>query len=73
MPIYEYRCKKCENRFEKMRPMSQAHHPAICPECQSDQTMRLLSLFASQNGESGEACDSSQASGTPCCRVIGGG
>jgi putative FmdB family regulatory protein len=46
VPIYEYQCKKCEAKFEKLvRSMSSAD-AVKCPECGSDQTARALSVFA---------------------------
>ncbi len=32
MPIYEYQCKKCGHRFEKIRKFSDPHIKK-CPEC----------------------------------------
>jgi len=32
MPIYEYECKECGNRFEKMQPIT-ADPLKDCPEC----------------------------------------
>jgi len=57
MPLYEYRCRCCGKRFERLvRGMATAPAtgtavagtvPAIvCPECQSAEVERLLSAFA---------------------------
>jgi len=78
MPIYEYRCKSCDTRFEALRSRAQADtQPAPCPECQSAATMRLLSVFSahvpgSKENEigAGEPCTTSERLGMPCC---GGG
>jgi len=32
MPIYEYECKKCHHRFERIRKFSDPHVKK-CPEC----------------------------------------
>ena len=32
MPLYEYECKKCHHRFEKIQTFS-AKHVKKCPEC----------------------------------------
>jgi putative FmdB family regulatory protein len=50
MPIYEYRCKDCENKFEAMRSMSQADTPIECEECHGKHTKRLLSVFNAHGG-----------------------
>jgi putative FmdB family regulatory protein len=42
MPIYEYRCKKCEERFEEYLSMSTKPVPP-CPKCKSKSVERLLS------------------------------
>jgi len=32
MPLYEYQCKKCQHRFERIQKFSDPH-PKKCPEC----------------------------------------
>ena len=48
MPIYEYECRGCEHRFEKLiRPSSDGRGEiVVCPACQSADLPRLLSPFA---------------------------
>lgn len=42
MPIYEYRCTKCEERFEEF--LSSSTNPAPpCPKCGAADVERLLS------------------------------
>ena len=36
MPIYEYVCGKCQNKFELMRPFSKSSDPADCPKCEKE-------------------------------------
>lgn len=45
MPLYEYHCESCERDFEKRRPIAQADEPLHCPECESEDVTRKLSLF----------------------------
>lgn len=33
MPVYLYVCKKCEKKFEIMKPMSKCDEPQACPDC----------------------------------------
>ncbi len=47
MALYEYKCVECEERFDKMRPMSESDSPAECPECGSGGSRRVISNFAS--------------------------
>lgn len=46
MPIYEYRCKKCSQAFELMRPVAKADARAQCTKCGSTAVKRQLSRFA---------------------------
>jgi putative FmdB family regulatory protein len=49
MPLYEFRCRTCDDRFEVRRPMSESGDPAACPAGHDD-TVRLLSMFARAGG-----------------------
>lgn len=49
MPVYEYRCPKCDTDFELMRRINEMNEPALCPQCGS-KTERLVSVFASKAG-----------------------
>ena len=66
MPLYEFRCRSCDETFEVRRPMSQSNEPAACPQGHDD-SVRLLSVFASV-GASGAA-----APATAATRPTGGG
>ena len=44
MPLYEYSCPVCSDRFEKLRPMSDGE-AADCPAC-GTVSKRVLSLMA---------------------------
>lgn len=41
MPIYEYECKSCKTRFEKL--MGIRDPQPDCPECGSSESRRLIS------------------------------
>ena len=41
---YEYRCLKCEYKFELKRPMSECSEMGNCPECGAE-GQRILSPF----------------------------
>ena len=47
MPIYEYRCGRCGERFEEYLAQSTAPAPA-CPACESPSVERLISGFATE-------------------------
>ena len=42
MPIYEYKCQDCDNRFEKLQLSSDKDAPD-CPSCDSGDVKRLMS------------------------------
>lgn len=45
MPLYEYYCPPCGDRFELLRPASQMDDVAVCPSGHTTNN-RVLSLFA---------------------------
>jgi putative FmdB family regulatory protein len=49
MPIYEYLCKDCGERFEVLRQIKEADSPVPCKSCHSDKTQRALSVFFAQS------------------------
>ncbi len=53
MPVYEYYCSTCKEKFELRRSMAEMDAPAVCPQGHVD-TQRTLSLFmALSKDESG--------------------
>ncbi len=52
MPIYEYECRKCNERFEVMQKMSEGNEGLSCPKCKAEKPERLLSAFCSSKGKS---------------------
>ena len=54
MPLYEYACLACEERYEELRPASRADAVLPCTKCGSTRVKRLLSVFATPRGHSEE-------------------
>ncbi len=54
VPLYEFKCKECDDTFEVRRAMSESSDPATCPQGH-DGAVRLLSVFASVGASSGSA------------------
>jgi putative FmdB family regulatory protein len=48
MPIYEYRCASCSERFEEL--VRRPDETVACPECGGAEVERLLSVFAGVGG-----------------------
>ena len=42
MPLYEYRCRYCGERFEKLVPMSASSADVVCPVCERQAAERLI-------------------------------
>ena len=45
MPIYEYICTKCKNKFEMLRSLKDANNPVTCPTC-GGKAQKILSNCA---------------------------
>ncbi len=64
MPIYEYRCERCEERFEQLVPL-RAEHPAVtCPRCGTQEIRKQMSTFATT--------ESSRSAKQSSCAPTGG-
>jgi putative FmdB family regulatory protein len=51
MPIYEYQCTSCGERFDTfIRSISQTLPKIVCPTCQSEEVQRLISAPAIHTG-----------------------
>ena len=47
MPIYEYRCERCDELFEELLPSSTSPAPP-CPACGAPEATRVFSQFATE-------------------------
>ncbi len=56
MPIYEYECRRCKERFEALQKMSEDNSQLYCPKCQANRPKRILSLFSSVSVKSSDFC-----------------
>jgi putative FmdB family regulatory protein len=52
MPIYEYECTKCGERFDKLIRNLGKPPKIMCPACQGLEVQRLISQVAVHGGES---------------------
>jgi putative FmdB family regulatory protein len=69
MPLYEYYCRRCEGRFELLRPAGRMDDPATCPQGHKGGE-RVLSMFAAfSQGDGGEG---TALAGNPCAGCSSG-
>lgn len=61
MPLFEYKCTDCDNRFEEL--VSSGDVKVFCPKCKSEEVSRQLSVFSA----SGKSSSSGLPCGKPSC------
>lgn len=66
MPIYEYRCEACGEKFEKWLRSMTATEDVCCPRCGSRRITKAVSLFGK-----GGATSSAAASDASCAPTSG--
>lgn len=71
MPIYEYQCKSCGAKFDKLIRSMGSPESVECPSCHSSQTARALSVFAV--GAEGAKTSGGEDAGPMCGRCGGPG
>ena len=64
MPLYEYRCLNCDERFEVLQRMGEGSEGISCPSCRAPSIERQLSTFA---GMTASSSASAEACATPGC------
>jgi len=57
MPIYEYECPDCNDKFEQFRPIYACDAEVPCPKCAAP-APRVVSRLARNVGECGEVSPS---------------
>ncbi len=54
MPIYEYECTKCSERFEVLQKISEGNEGLRCPRCDAEAPRRVVSAFCSGGKGAGQ-------------------
>jgi putative FmdB family regulatory protein len=62
MPIYEYRCRKCREVFERIQKVEEGGKSLKCPYCGGEKPEKVLSSFSSSKG----------SGATSSCGPVGG-
>jgi putative FmdB family regulatory protein len=69
MPLYEYVCRACHERFEVLQRIGDGAEGVRCPECGAPEPERKLSTFAATvgGGSSSAVGDAGGGCGRPAC------
>ncbi|TET87250.1 MAG: zinc ribbon domain-containing protein [Dehalococcoidia bacterium] len=59
MPIYEYQCTHCGEKFEIRQSFGEDSSHLNCPKCHAENPRRLLSSFFTQSSAMSELSDTS--------------
>jgi len=71
MPLYEYVCRSCAGRFERMRRMDERLSAPACPTCGAQET--VLAMSAPGHVGVGAGAPGASSSGpVPSCDAGGG-
>ncbi len=66
MPIFEYRCKKCNTRFEIFHKSASNLNDIVCPDCHSNEYQKLFSSFSASGFSTGNSvCESGNCNTDP--------
>ena len=63
MPLYEYGCEDCGERFEILQSTNAGTEGLACPACDSTRLRKVVSTFAASTGASQGAGASNCATG----------
>ncbi|SHE88262.1 putative regulatory protein, FmdB family [Desulfacinum infernum DSM 9756] len=71
MPIYEFECSKCAEKFECL--VFRSDERVSCPSCGSQEAQRVMSVFGFKSGGDKGAASSRMGSGASSCSGCAGG
>lgn len=55
MPIYEYICNACSEKFSLLQSVTASCKGVACPKCSSQDTRKIISAFSCSGSDSGAA------------------
>lgn len=63
MPVFEYHCTKCNNKYEVFHKSSVNQEEVLCPKCNSAASKKLFSTFSASMGSNSISDSDSCATG----------
>jgi len=73
MAVYEYRCQDCDNHFDILHLGNEKKENIVCPQCESRNYKKLLSVFNSSTASQSTANTMAPPScGSGACGIDGG-
>ncbi len=63
MPIYEYICKSCGEKFSLLQSVKATEKETACPKCASGEVKKVMSAFCCSNAGTGFSSSPSGLSG----------
>ncbi len=66
MPVYEFRCRSCNTRFEKICRLGEKNEGISCPKCGASSPVRVMSSFNAAGTEGGKGSSCSTCSARNC-------
>jgi putative FmdB family regulatory protein len=61
MPLYEFKCRTCDTRFEMLRKISDSDEDVSCPECGEFEAERQVSAVTCTSNAAGSGAYSPAA------------
>ncbi|MFO7444818.1 MAG: zinc ribbon domain-containing protein [Ignavibacteriaceae bacterium] len=71
MPLFEYKCKNCDTKYEVLHKSAVKQEEVACPKCHSTESKKLFSAFSASIDNSGGYSGSSCATGN--CEIPASG
>ena len=71
MPIYDYACPSCRNRFELLQRLGETGENLDCPSCGHQPVSKQFSTFAGMTGGKSDPAPSDFGCGqASCCQML---
>ncbi len=72
MPIYEFKCRDCGDKFEKLVRLGASAEGIKCPSCDSPQVAKQISVCGFIGGGSRADFSAGSSAGSSSCAPTGG-